>query len=171
MVLNHTRHCVHHLRPFSGNHLRSCVKGNSPAKAAGNSGPVTTALIKDIRLQRMTITDTNTASATTGEAFPAEDLWKDQPAVVFVVRRPGCPLCREHGEILSATLGRSGPKTCIRDVFCRPQPVTTVSPCVRDGPAPPSLDGWQMTPTNKNFLLYFRNLRGLSLAADFLQVP
>ncbi|CAN0377331.1 unnamed protein product [Laminaria digitata] len=49
----------------------------------------------------MTVTDTTAATATTGESFPAGDLWKDQPVIVFVVRRPGCALCREHAVDLS----------------------------------------------------------------------
>lgn len=73
------------------------VQGNTSAKAA--SEPVTTEKIKDIGLQRMTVTGTDTPVATAGESFPAGDLWKDQPAIVFVVRRPGCALCREHGEV------------------------------------------------------------------------
>lgn len=76
--------------------------GNSAAKPGANSGPVTTELIRDIQLQRMTVTDTTAAAtATTGESFPAGDLWKDQPVIVFVVRRPGCALCREHAVDLS----------------------------------------------------------------------
>lgn len=55
-------------------------------------------LIKDIGLQRM---DTTLPTATAGPSFPARDLWKEQPAIVFVVRRPGCPLCREHALDLS----------------------------------------------------------------------
>ncbi|CAM9360948.1 unnamed protein product [Hapterophycus canaliculatus] len=57
-------------------------------------------MIKDIGLQRMTV-ETSTSSATTGKSFPAGDLWKDQSAIIFVVRRPGCPLCREHALDLS----------------------------------------------------------------------
>lgn len=45
--------------------------------------------------------DTTTAEATAGPTFPAGDLWKEQPAIIFVVRRPGCPLCREHALDLS----------------------------------------------------------------------
>lgn len=78
---------------------RSLYQGNSAAKTNANSGPVTTELIQDIQLQRMTVTDTTATTATTGESFPAGDLWKDQPVIVFVVRRPGCTLCREHGEL------------------------------------------------------------------------
>lgn len=73
------------------------VQGNTGAKAA--SEPVTTEKIKDIGLQRMTVAGTDTPVATAGGSFPAGDLWKDQPAIVFVVRRPGCALCREHGEV------------------------------------------------------------------------
>lgn len=58
-----------------------------------------TELIKDIQLQRM---DTTSTPATTGQPFSASDLWKEQPAIVFVVRRPGCPLCREHALDLSS---------------------------------------------------------------------
>lgn len=77
--------------------LGSRVQGNASTTTA-NTGPVTTDMIKEIGLQRMTVPDTTQPTATTGESFPAGDLWKDQPAIVFVVRRPGCPLCREHGE-------------------------------------------------------------------------
>ncbi|CAB1119444.1 unnamed protein product [Ectocarpus sp. CCAP 1310/34] len=73
--------------------------GNTSAKAA--SEPVTTEKIKDIGLQRMTVAGTDTPVATAGGSFPAGDLWKDQPAIVFVVRRPGCALCREHAQDLS----------------------------------------------------------------------
>lgn len=45
--------------------------------------------------------DTTSAEATAGATFPAGDLWKEQPAIIFVVRRPGCPLCREHALDLS----------------------------------------------------------------------
>lgn len=78
------------------------LQGNKAGKEA--SQPVTVEKIKDIGLQRMTVeTSTGSATSTTGELFPASDLWKDQPAIVFVVRRPGCPLCREHGETFRLT--------------------------------------------------------------------
>ncbi|CAM9417897.1 unnamed protein product [Scytosiphon promiscuus] len=72
--------------------------GNNAGKEA--SQPVTVEKIKDVGLQRMTV-ETTTSSAITGESFAASDLWKDQPAIIFVVRRPGCPLCREHALDLS----------------------------------------------------------------------
>lgn len=71
------------------------MQGNTVGKAAG---PVTLDTLKDIQLQRM---DTSTETATAGESFAASDLWREQPAVVFVVRRPGCALCREHALDLS----------------------------------------------------------------------
>ncbi|CAM9525384.1 unnamed protein product, partial [Discosporangium mesarthrocarpum] len=80
-------------------------QGNAPVK--GNADPVTLTMIKDIMVQRMTIPDApapveSSNLATTGKPFAAGELWKEHPAVVFVVRRPGCPLCREHGkELLS----------------------------------------------------------------------
>lgn len=74
-----------------------------PTRRQGNSGstsaiPVTLAAIKDIALQRMTISGDTQLEATAGEPQAAATLWKDQPAIVYVVRRPGCPLCREHGK-------------------------------------------------------------------------
>ncbi|KAG9065183.1 hypothetical protein KI688_002505 [Linnemannia hyalina] len=32
--------------------------------------------------------------------FKASDIWKDQPAIVVVIRRPGCPFCREEVRII-----------------------------------------------------------------------
>lgn len=71
------------------------MQGNTAVKS---SEPVTPEMIKDVQLQFM---DTSTTTATAGEPFPASDLWREQPAVVFVVRRPGCALCREHALDLS----------------------------------------------------------------------
>lgn len=71
------------------------MQGNSAGTA---SGPVTPEKIQNIQLERM---DTSTATATAGEPFPARNLWGQQPAVIFVVRRPGCALCREHALDLS----------------------------------------------------------------------
>jgi hypothetical protein len=43
-----------------------------------------------------------------GKASPdkitAESLWVDQPALIFIVRRAGCQLCREHAVTLSSLL-------------------------------------------------------------------
>lgn len=68
------------------------------------------------------MTDTTAAAtATTGESFPAGDLWKDQPVIVFVVRRPGCALCREHGELRAEGFGartlRRSHSLTVRDRF------------------------------------------------------
>lgn len=60
--------------------------------------PVTVTDIKDISIQRMAITDTEQPVAIAGESIAADNLWKGQPAIVYVVRRPGCLLCREHGK-------------------------------------------------------------------------
>ncbi|KAL1919865.1 uncharacterized protein VTP21DRAFT_1797 [Calcarisporiella thermophila] len=35
------------------------------------------------------------------EVIKASDLWKDTPAVVFVVRRPGCQFCREQAVLIA----------------------------------------------------------------------
>ncbi|CAN0374720.1 unnamed protein product, partial [Ascophyllum nodosum] len=75
--------------------------GNSSGKGTGNSEPVTTEMIKDILLQRVTVINTEPQETKFDDRFPAGDVWKDQPAIVFVVRRPGCPLCREHALDLS----------------------------------------------------------------------
>ncbi len=36
-----------------------------------------------------------------GPAVKSNYLWKDAPAAIFVFRRPGCPLCRLDGKIIS----------------------------------------------------------------------
>ncbi|KAF9365931.1 hypothetical protein BGX34_007430 [Mortierella sp. NVP85] len=33
--------------------------------------------------------------------FKASDLWKEKPTIVVVIRRPGCPFCREEAHILN----------------------------------------------------------------------
>eukprot|EP01035_Chromulina_nebulosa_P020928 gene20928-27126_t len=34
--------------------------------------------------------------AISGDEFKSSDIWSNEPALIFVARRPGCPLCREH---------------------------------------------------------------------------
>ena len=36
-----------------------------------------------------------------GEPIEAEQLWKEAPALIFVIRRPGCILCRENAKEIS----------------------------------------------------------------------
>lgn len=106
------------------------LQGNSAAKTTANFGPVTTALIKDIQLQRMTVPEITTATATTGKSFPACDLWKDQPAVIFVVRRPGCMLCREHGKLACVCPWRPKFASLVVDSFASHQGTVDSLLCV-----------------------------------------
>ena len=34
------------------------------------------------------------------DPFPASNLWKDRTTLIFIVRRTGCPLCREQAQLL-----------------------------------------------------------------------
>ncbi|KAF9991207.1 hypothetical protein BGZ75_002835 [Mortierella antarctica] len=36
----------------------------------------------------------------TENTFKASEIWKEKPAIVVVIRRPGCPFCREEVRIL-----------------------------------------------------------------------
>ncbi|KAG0376089.1 hypothetical protein BGX24_008291 [Mortierella sp. AD032] len=49
--------------------------------------------IKDVVLTDFLDTDTETT-------FKASDLWRDKPTIVIVIRRPGCPFCREEVRII-----------------------------------------------------------------------
>ncbi|KAF9331303.1 hypothetical protein BG006_005830 [Podila minutissima] len=37
----------------------------------------------------------------TETTFKADEIWKEKPAIVVVIRRPGCPFCREEARILN----------------------------------------------------------------------
>jgi hypothetical protein len=43
-----------------------------------------------------------TSGAVSGPEFEAGALWEDSPVLLYVVRRPGCILCREEGAGLSS---------------------------------------------------------------------
>ncbi|KAG0321369.1 hypothetical protein BGZ99_003951 [Dissophora globulifera] len=58
-----------------------------------DSYPEHYAAIKDVVL-------TDFLSSDTESMTKASDLWKDKPTVVAVIRRPGCPFCREEARIL-----------------------------------------------------------------------
>ncbi|KAF9564443.1 hypothetical protein EC968_004495 [Mortierella alpina] len=49
--------------------------------------------IKDVVLTDFLDKDTETT-------FKASEIWKEKPAIVVVIRRPGCPFCREEVRIL-----------------------------------------------------------------------
>ncbi|KAF9101150.1 hypothetical protein BGX27_011592, partial [Mortierella sp. AM989] len=36
----------------------------------------------------------------TETTFKANEIWKEKPTIVVVIRRPGCPFCREEARIL-----------------------------------------------------------------------
>lgn len=59
--------------------------------------PVQLKDISGIQLQGV-----SSADGALGESVESSTLWASQPAVVYVVRRPGCALCREHALDLSA---------------------------------------------------------------------
>jgi hypothetical protein len=59
-------------------------KGNSAAKNTA----VTVDQIKNIELRRVT----GDAAEAVKEVTVAGSLWEKQPAIVYIVRRPGCPL-------------------------------------------------------------------------------
>ncbi|KAG5176576.1 peroxiredoxin-like protein [Tribonema minus] len=64
--------------------------GNS---SSAEPAPVTLDMIKGIQLKPI-------GHSVDGGTVIASSLWAEQPAIVFVVRRPGCVLCREEAKDL-----------------------------------------------------------------------
>ncbi|KAF9203324.1 hypothetical protein BGZ49_006535 [Haplosporangium sp. Z 27] len=60
-----------------------------------NSYPEHYNAVKDVVLTDFLDKDKNAETT-----FKASDLWKEKPTIVIVIRRPGCPFCREEAHIL-----------------------------------------------------------------------
>jgi hypothetical protein len=63
-------------------------QGNSSSSAKASNTPVSLDQIRDIELRRVT----GDAPEAVKDITVAKSLWAKQPAIVYVVRRPGCPL-------------------------------------------------------------------------------
>jgi hypothetical protein len=57
--------------------------------------------IKDVRLLNKIPLTPISKGKISGPPIPAENLWKDGPIAIWIVRRPACPICRLDGRELS----------------------------------------------------------------------
>lgn len=69
--------------------------GMSSSKSnTGKVVPISVATIASIPLER-------TDKSQLNEIITADSLWEKGIAIIHVIRRPGCPLCREHAQTLA----------------------------------------------------------------------